>query len=173
VSGNHGNVSSQAGDSPQQPQTPLQPGLVPTATPTTGSPYNPLPQQQVLVLGTGDSWEGPFPPPEVLYEYEKILPGSFDRLLKMAERSQAGTIEALGRAQEFTRHDIRRGHYLGWATAVIAILAAVYCAHIKQPWVASAIVAVPVMAVAQILVGRHKEIKGSTPDQGGSGPENG
>ncbi|HUC12454.1 MAG TPA: DUF2335 domain-containing protein, partial [Stellaceae bacterium] len=30
-------------------------------------------------------WQAPYPPPEAIERYEKVLPGSFDRMIKMAE----------------------------------------------------------------------------------------
>jgi hypothetical protein len=55
-------------------------------------PYAPAPAQLVLpgfqpiaAQQTMQVWQGQFPPPDAIERYEKVLPGCFDRLLKMAE----------------------------------------------------------------------------------------
>lgn len=40
------------------------------------------------------SWSAPLPPPEVLADYERLLPGAALRILAMAETSVTGQIEA-------------------------------------------------------------------------------
>jgi len=52
-------------------------------------PKNKIMQQTVTV---GMSYSGPIPPPEVLREVEKIVPGSAERLLRMAENQSAHRI---------------------------------------------------------------------------------
>ena len=38
---------------------------------------------------TGEHFSGPIPPPKLLAEYEKIVPGSGDRIIRMAEHQMA------------------------------------------------------------------------------------
>jgi uncharacterized membrane protein len=97
-------------------------------------------------------WQGQFPPPEAVEKYEGVLPGSFDRMIKMAENLQAAQIEETRRAQEYTRDDSRRGHWLAFAAVALATVGAVVTATIGQPWVAAALVGIPVMGVAKALV---------------------
>ena len=42
-------------------------------------------------------WMAPFPPPQAVLEYEKALPGSWDRMLTMAEEAQAADIRNVQR----------------------------------------------------------------------------
>ncbi len=117
-------------------------------------------------------WQGQFPPPEALERYEAILPGSFERILAMAERLQeAGITEAWG-AQYNLRTDVKRGHWLGFGTTMVAILGAVVCViigtigHGEGPfWVAGLLVSVPVMAVAKALVESARSIWPGTDDE--------
>ncbi|MGC8478231.1 MAG: DUF2335 domain-containing protein [Acetobacteraceae bacterium] len=104
-------------------------------------------------------WQGQFPPPEAIEKYEVVLPGSFDRMIRMAERLQEAQIEETRQAQRFARDDIRRGHWLGFAATMAAILGAIVCVAVAGMthqsgilWVAGALVGVPVMAVAKSLV---------------------
>lgn len=70
-------------------------------------------------------WQGQFPPPDAVKSYEAILPGSFDRMIKMAERLQEAQIEETKRAQDYTAVDARRGQWLGFTASALAVLGAV------------------------------------------------
>ncbi len=104
-------------------------------------------------------WQGQFPPPEAVKEYEAVLPGSFDRMIRMAERLQDSQIDETKRAQDYTAVDTKRGHWLGFSATVAAVFGAVIIAIVaamtKEPGayaVAALLVAVPVMAVAKALI---------------------
>jgi uncharacterized membrane protein len=97
-------------------------------------------------------WQGQFPPPEAMGNYEKILPGSFDRIISMAERLQAAQIEETRRAQEFMRDDTRRGHWLGFSAIVLAFIGAGFSMELQYPWVAGTFLSVSVMGVAKALI---------------------
>lgn len=99
-------------------------------------------------------WQGQFPPPAAVREYEDICPGAFDRLIKMAENQQRLAAQAGQDARDKQGHDIRRGQVLGGAVTLASIGGALFCASINQPWVAVALVAVPVMSVAKAFLDR-------------------
>ena len=121
----------------------VAPGLTP------GMPVMlPLPQsQQTLQV-----WQGQYPPPEAVEHYEKVLPGAFDRMIKMAEQLQAAQIDETRRAQTFAQADAKRGHWLGWSAAAFAMICAIASLAFGYPWVAAVFVSVPVMGVARALV---------------------
>ena len=49
--------------------------------------FLPMPAGQLSqVQQTVQLWQGQYPPPEAIEHYEKVLPGSFDRMIAMAER---------------------------------------------------------------------------------------
>jgi hypothetical protein len=61
----------------------------PVGQPGLGGPLLlPMLQQAQLQM-----WQGQFPPPAAIRDYEAILPGSFDRLMRMAERQQDSQFE--------------------------------------------------------------------------------
>jgi uncharacterized membrane protein len=97
-------------------------------------------------------WQGRFPPPDAVDRYEQVLPGAFDRIIRMAERQQETSIEAAREVRRHLSEANRRGQWLGWSVTVGAMMAAVGCAVLHEPWVAAAIVAVPVMGVAKSLI---------------------
>jgi len=97
-------------------------------------------------------WQGQLPPPDAMEHYEKVLPGSFDRILKMAERQQIGQIENINLAQSYASRDVRRGHYLGFSLSALAMLAAAWFVHEHQPYIAALCLGVPVLSVARAFI---------------------
>jgi uncharacterized membrane protein len=95
-------------------------------------------------------WQSPFPPPDAIERYEKVCPGAFDRIL--AERLQAAQINQAETNAQFAQKDTRRGHWLGFAVAIVALVAAPVCLLIGNPWVAGLCLGVPVLSVAKALV---------------------
>src|SRR5947208_2283302 len=100
-----------------QPNNPGQPPPIPQPPPAAAVPANVLAAQLLLagamrggsigplggavpiVLPVAQTqevvqiWQGQYPPPESVEHYEKVLPGSFDRMIAMAERLQAAQID--------------------------------------------------------------------------------
>jgi uncharacterized membrane protein len=107
-----------------------------------------------LLLGVGQAqfWQSPFPPPEAVERYEAILPGAFDRILRMNEELQAANIASAERAQAYMRGDMRRGHWLGFVLSLAALAGALACVKLGAPVVAGVFLALPVMSVAKALV---------------------
>ena len=73
-------------------------------------------------------------------------------MIRMAGQLQAAQIDTTRRAQDYARYDTRRGHWLGFVAAVLAMLLAFGCLLLQYPWVAAAFLSVPVMAVAKALI---------------------
>ena len=119
--------------------------------------FLPIQAGQLSQTQTVQLWQGQYPPPEAVEHYEKILPGSFDRMISMAERLQAAQIEESRRAHEYTHSDNKRGHYLGFSAAVIAMGFALGALALGNPWVAAAFISVPVMGVARALIESAKK----------------
>jgi uncharacterized membrane protein len=107
-------------------------------------------------------WHGPYPPPEAIERYEKILPGTFHRMITMAEQLQNAQIEESKRVMDYTQNDTKRGHWLGAAVTVLAMGGALLSLKLGYPWVAGAFLSVPVMAVAKALI---DSAKSQTPTQ--------
>lgn len=114
---------------------PMQPQLIPAA-----------------MIQQGQHWQAPYPPPEAVERYEKVLPGTLNRLITMAEQLQAAQIEQSARSLEYTHSDSKRGHWLGFVTTGIAMIAALTAAWLGQTVVACVFLSVPVMAVAKALI---------------------
>jgi uncharacterized membrane protein len=106
----------------------------------------------MLVGAQQITWNGPYPPPDAVERYERVLPGSFDRILAMAERVSTAQINQSQIALDNAHHDNRRGNWLGFVIGAMAIVAAVICAALNQPWLGAVFLAVPVMGLGKSLV---------------------
>lgn len=108
-------------------------------------------------------WQGQFPPPDVIEKYEKILPGSFDRIIQMAEKLQNAQIEETKRAQDYTQKDASRGQRLGFWSIIAAIIGATICVlygsytHTTGAFaVAAAMIGLPLMGAVKALIDSAK-----------------
>lgn len=108
------------------------------------------------IIQQAQHWQGPYPPPEAVERYEQVLPGTFNRLISMAEQLQQAQIEQSRTALEYSKEDVSRGHWLGFVTTAAAMIGAIVCAGLGQPYVACLFLSVPVMAVAKALVETSK-----------------
>ena len=106
----------------------------------------------VLTVQQSSSWQGPYPSPDAVERFERVLPGAFDRILMMAENAQASQIRTNENAQNLLQKDVRRSHYLGSGISVLALVCSTACALTDHPTVAIALVGIPVMAVAKALI---------------------
>jgi len=68
------------------------------------------------------SFSGPLPPPEMLKEYNEVLPGMANRILAMAENQSVHRleIEKKGVANEITLS--QRGQWCAFAFAILALI---------------------------------------------------
>lgn len=98
------------------------------------------------------TWNGPYPPPDCVERYEKVLPGSFDRILAMAERMEAAQIEQSKLALIHAHKDASRGHWLGFAVGALAVIGAMFCAKLGQPLLGGGFLAVPLTGLGKAFV---------------------
>ena len=74
-----------------------------------GEPADEAPGSQIIRIRAG--FAGPLPPPEMLAEYDAVLPGGADRIVSMAEDQSA-----------HRRRMESRGQMFGFVLALVAIL---------------------------------------------------
>jgi uncharacterized membrane protein len=147
--------AAQAEPSPQPQPQPVTFSLPPSvlAQLFASAQRQALPYAAGLVQTQMQVWQSQYPPPDAAERFERILPGSFNRILGMAERLQEGQIEATERGQTYAMRDTRRAHWLGWSIAVLAMFGAVGCMLLNYPWgLAAVFLSVPVMGVAKALI---------------------
>jgi len=99
----------------QGEEGPRPPIGVPPNTTTTGPapapPPAPRPQREVVREIIAEAWRfaGPLPPPELFAEYDRVLPGSAERILAMAEREQKHRHDVVSRGQQDEHTLAKRG----------------------------------------------------------------
>ncbi len=146
---------------------PKQPGPTPPDTTAPIPAANKLPPKEVLdelpenvrtALIESASFSGPLPPPSLFGGYERALPGSAERILRMAEKEQAHRIDWETKA---LAGDIRQDQYGQWFGLVIAVLCiggAVYLAMNGQTTVAGILAGTSALGLAgRFIQGKRDE----------------
>ena len=71
---------------------------------------------------------GPIPPPDIMEQYEKTLPGSADRILKMAENQSEHRQSLEKQRLSFSNREVHLGQIFGFLIGAIAIVTGGYTA---------------------------------------------
>lgn len=148
-------------------------GPVKSSQPPAQEVLQRVPQDGSISIRTG-----PIPTPEELLNYQRLIPGSADRIIAMAEREQAHRMniedlqsradirhrDELVAAQRQNAAGVFRsdmtGQILGAAVALAATGGAIYTAVIGAPALVSiALVSLPVAAIIKALRPNGKEQK--------------
>ena len=74
------------------------------------------------------SVSGPIPLPSIMRQYEETLPGSADRILKMAENQSEHRQWMEKKRLSFSNREVHLGQVFGFAIGVIAIITGGYTA---------------------------------------------
>jgi uncharacterized membrane protein len=77
-------------------------------------------------------FSGPMPPPEVLAEYDRIIPGAAERILAMAEANGSQRRALENRTLETNRLLALTGQWLAFAIAMTAIAGGIWLASRGQ-----------------------------------------
>ena len=81
-----------------------------------------------LLIAVYQEFAGPIPPPSMMEQYEETLPGSADRILKMAENQSEHRQWIQKKKLSFSNREVPLGQVLGFAIGVIAIITGGYTA---------------------------------------------
>lgn len=95
-----------------------------------------LPEETRIAYIQSASFRGPIPPPVLFGQYEEILEGSADRIMKLAEREQLHRQQWESTVLGYQASDMRRGQWLGFLLGALGILATVVCAYLDRPYIA-------------------------------------
>jgi len=82
-------------------------------------------QNQIEAQVTTQQFSGPVPHPEILREYDQILPGAAERILTMAELDQKHQIELDSNAQHLAAKEIKRGQIFGLVVSISAFITSI------------------------------------------------
>jgi uncharacterized membrane protein len=110
------------------------------------------PNQPQITL-QAQQWTGPLPPPAALEQFERVIPGGAERILRMAEQEQAHRIGQENKGLTAEIDDSRRGQWLGGIVAFSAITGAAINSVFGGPWQAFvALVGVPILGAVQAFI---------------------
>ena len=105
-------------------------------------------------------FSGPLPPPALLEGYDRLLPGSAERILSMAEASLQHQQEMERDALEHDAAEIHRGQIFGLTIGITALLAAVVALAMGSQIVAGVIGGSTVVGLVSVfIVGRLTSLK--------------
>lgn len=136
-------ASQQREQSADAPDKPIQPSVRSDA------------RAQIVEALHASLYTGPIPPPEVLAQYENVLPGLADRIMAESERQRAHRQEA---EMTLIRNDARArmaGLIVGMVVALAALALAGVLAALGQSVWAVAIALAEIAALAGVFVLGH------------------
>jgi uncharacterized membrane protein len=106
------------------------------------------------------SFSGPLPPPNLLKQYNEVVPNGAERLMKMAETQQAHRQELEKTVVHGNVEAESRGQWMGLFISIAVIAAGTYLAAIGRQVTGGILVGVDVVALASVFViGKHKQQK--------------
>lgn len=129
--------------------------------PTKVSPSN-----QVAPKVIAASYEGPFPPPAHLNQYEQILPGAAERIFKFSEREQAhrhnletSRCESINTQIRLNARADALGRVFGMVLLYACIAVAICCALILENATLTALFLSPpvLLALIKLIQGKTKK----------------
>ena len=87
-----------------------------------------LEKLSVTVSERFERFTGPIPPPDIMEQYEKTLPGSADRIIKMAENQSEHRQSLEKQRLSFSNREVHLGQIFGFLIGAIAIVTGGYIA---------------------------------------------
>lgn len=125
-----------------------------------------LSQNKVLIsqFSRSESFEGPFPHPQILEQYNKVLPGAAERVFTLTEKEQSHRHDIQKTAITGAISRDRRGQWMGYTITILVLLIAVYFAYRGNTAFAGTLITVDLVALAAIFVsGREGKPKDNPP----------
>ena len=109
--------------------------------------------QSVEIVSTTISWRGPLPPPAVLRQYDDVLPGSAERIMRTMEERANHRIQAEKAAVEAASKRAYLGLATGFIISLLMIAAGAYAIIWgNNPWLGVAVIAAQNLAFASLFV---------------------
>ena len=105
-------------------------------------------------------WSGPYPPPQLLRGYEDVLPGSADRIIKMAEEQQRHRHHLEKTTVEGAGKRAHQGLWLGFVISLVVLGLGTAVILLGHEAAGATIMSVDVVALAGVFVyGRREQRK--------------
>ncbi|MBF0108183.1 MAG: DUF2335 domain-containing protein [Magnetococcales bacterium] len=110
------------------------------------------------------SFEGPIPPPRIMEKYEELVPGSADRILRMAEKSVDFQHSMTRDALSLQANDTRRGQWFAFLVAFGALVAGVIAIPTGNPGTGAAIISTTLAGgIGTFIISRRNDDPPETP----------
>lgn len=116
-------------------------------------------REKVIATFTQRFWGGPLPTPEALKEYNAVIPGCAERIVKMAENQSAHRIGLENKVIDSQLSESKRGQYIGLVVALVCIGAAIWLALAGHDPVAGILAGGTVIGLVTVFVVGKKEQK--------------
>ena len=104
-------------------------------------------QQEIQVM-FAEGYSGPIPPPDLLKDYSKVLPGAPDRIIKMAE-NEAEYRHEMGRKAHSER---TLGRWIALFLSIAILAVASYAIYLGETAVASILVGATIISLAVVFI---------------------
>lgn len=112
-----------------------------------------------LTIIRQESFAGPIPPPQVLKGYEDILPGSADRILKMAENQQQHRIEIEKKAISSQSENSKRGQIFAFIVFILCSFIGLAFAYFDMKTFAGIFLTGTMLALVALFIGGRVKIQ--------------
>ena len=110
---------------------------------------------KAMVTIQQELYSGPIPHPMLMAQYEKLLPGSTDRFLRMAEQQQTHRMGLEAKAVTSQLKSNSRGQVFGFVLSGMVIAAGIVLLVVGMPWLGVVlIVGIVAVLVALFLQGK-------------------
>lgn len=98
------------------------------------------------------SFQGPLPPPSMLADYEKILPGAAERILSLTEREQTGRHSTRETALKGALSKDSRGQWMGFIITISVLIIASVFAWRGNTIFAGTLIGLDLLGLAAVFV---------------------
>jgi uncharacterized membrane protein len=106
----------------------------------------------VVFQSSIQQFSGPLPPPEHLREYEQIVPGAAERLIKMAEDQSVHRRGLENRVIDAQIRQSDRGQWMAVAVAMLFLAGSIWVTLAGFPWVGSILGGTTVASLVGIFI---------------------
>lgn len=120
------------------------------------------PVAEKVTAVAASSFRGPIPPPDALARYERICPGFAERIIALAEREaenrqrlERDSMRIAENDAVAARLETKHGQNLAFWITIVAFLAAVICAYLRQPWVAGVIAGTTLASIVSSIMRKN------------------
>lgn len=127
-----------------------------------------MPEQTKIVASdkgiiAAEHWQGPLPPPATIEVYERLHPGTLERLLANFEKESDERRKQERDALEDRKADkdkfhrrASRAQWMAFALTLVAFIVAGVCAWLRQPAIGVAAIGATILGIVKALLGERK-----------------